>query len=292
MNAPGLAEQPETIQRAYALFAEHGRLTDADLRKKMHRNSGFVSQLDRMNQLGYIRYVDGQSREPWQYEFVPPDEVLTARAEAKAAGSRAEQRERILKLLSDRGKRGIRARDFLTPTVDGGAEIKHFAQAMAHVRRTVPGGGKIRSEKRAHAEVFVLKKDTSRSTNGKTVDEHARRIGEYSRSQRQTESSVQAHWIENRKQIVMLARTLRRIDEQALWAHVSNDELEVVFEEVTDLVAWGERVLRSLDTTRVRGRMREKITNLRTTNGKTPNEIEVGKRKAEILEERLRQVGD
>jgi hypothetical protein len=291
MNGPGLAEQPETIRRAYALFAEHGRLTDADLRKKMNRNSGLVTQLDRMIQLGYVRYVDAQIREPWQYEFVPPEQVLLARAEAKAAGTRTEQRERILKLLSERGKRGIRARDFLLPTIDGGPEIKHFAQAMAHVRRTVPGGGKITSEKRRHEEVFVLKKGTSRPSADKPVDEHARRIGEYARIQRDAESSVEAHWIENRKQIVMLARTLRRLDELDLWAHVGDDELETVFEEVTDLIAWGERVLRSLDTSRVRGRMREKIANLRTTKGKTSNEIEVGKRKAEILEERLRQIG-
>ncbi|HEX2057997.1 MAG TPA: hypothetical protein VHI71_06470 [Actinomycetota bacterium] len=288
MNASGLQEQPETIQRAYALFAEHKRLTDADLRKLMNRNSGLVSQLDRMIQLGYIRYVDGQVREPWQYEFVPPDEVLSARDEAKVAGTRAEQRERILKLLSERGKRGIRARDFLSPAVDGGPEIKHFAQAMAHVRRTVPGGGKVTSESRRGVEIFVLEKGTG-APDVKPVDEHARKISGYSKRARETTSSVEAHWIEHRKQIVTLARTLRRLDELDLWAHVSDDELETVFEEVTDLIAWSERVLRSVDTSRVQGRMREKIANLRTTNGKTPNEIEVGKRKAEILEERLRQ---
>jgi hypothetical protein len=291
MNAPGLADQPETIRRAYALFAEHGRLTDADLRKKMNRNSGLVTQLDRMIQLGYVRYVDGQTREPWQYEFVPPGDVLAARADAQRAGTRAEQRERILKLLSERGQRGVRAADFLSPTIDGGPEIKHFVQAMAHVRRTVPGGGKITSEKRRQGTVFVLTKGTGRSSNGKPVDEHARRIGEYARRQRLTESSVQAHWIEHRKQIVMLARTLRRLDELDLWAHVADEELEIVFDEVTDLMAWGERVLRSLDTSRVHGQMREKIANLRTTHGKTPNEIEVGKRKASVLEERLRQMG-
>lgn len=289
MNAPGLLDQPKTIQRVYAVFAEHGHLTDADLRRLLKRESSFGTQLDRMIQLGYVRYVDGQAREPWQYEFVPPDEVRSARAEASAAGTRGEQRERILKLLSARGKRGVRARDFRTPTADGGPEIKHFAQAMAHVRRTVTGGGKVTSETRRGTEVFVLEKGVESKQEAAPVDEHARKIGGYTRRQRGTTSSVEAHWIESRKQVVMLARTLRRLDEQDLWAHVSEDELESVFEEVTDLIAWAERVVRSVDTSRMTARMREKIANLRTTNGKTPNEIEVGRRKADILEERLRE---
>jgi hypothetical protein len=114
----------------------------------MNRSTGFTDQLDRMVQSGLIRFVEGQTREPWQYEFVPPGQVRAARDEAARAASLDEQRARSVAALTKHGKRGVRASDFRAPTIDGGPENRHFARAMAHVRRTLDGG-KVKSERAA-----------------------------------------------------------------------------------------------------------------------------------------------
>lgn len=265
-----LRQLSETIQKIYTLFAENETLTDAQLREMIGRSTGFTDQLDVLMQLGYVRYAAGQTREPWVYEFVPSAEVDDERARARAAGTREAQRDRIVAALRAHRQRGIRASDFTGPDViDGGGPIPHFAQAMAHARRTHGTGGKIHSELRRGEPTYWLRgDDTGRGAKRKGGDPYAQREAEYGRQIKEVgELTNRAEWIKRRRDFLRLARAARRIEGSDYWDHVPEEELNMVYEEAEDLLEAVKRLV-AVGGTRAQRRRRDKIAALGRVDGR------------------------
>jgi hypothetical protein len=73
----------------------------------------------------------------------------------------------------------------------------------------------------------------------------------------------------------------------AFWSAAPPDELEWVRKEIEDLVEWGQQALEAIQTRQEDDATRRKIAKMQNTTGRTVHEIEVARRKAEKLAERL-----
>lgn len=123
------------------------------------------------------------------------------------------------------------------------------------------------------------------SRNG-TMSE-AERIAEYRREEKALGPVARATWLEKRRRFVELTREAKRVERMAFWKAVRDDELEQVYDEVVSLRASLEHLEAAVDMQRANASLREKIANLRNPNGRTLEEAEAFRRKADQLEEGL-----
>jgi hypothetical protein len=173
-------------------------------------------------------------------------------------GARRELRTLMTKgLIRPAGKRGTATRYAVTPP----DEVE--TEARRHKRTPMP--------QRNHENGAV----------------HARLIREYRRMEKAAGLSARAHWIQKRRRIVELTRELKQVQPLVFWKSVPNDELEDVWEQIVDLIAWANTLERSIDLTRLETRGRERIVQLRNTEGRSPEEAALFRRKADELEAKL-----
>ena len=200
------------------------------------------------------------------------------------------QKQRVLDALEKAGGKGVTENAFLGPdTADGGVPIQKFTARVNELRNS---GHDIRTRRTRAGTVYYLANGGKRSGNGDTTTTYTpaemnRRIREYRKLEKEAGLSARAIAIEHRRKIIELAQRLRRVEPVVFWKSVSDDDLEMVFEEVYDLHEWVERVLASLDAQRGDKRLREKIAHLRDTRGRTLPEAQNARRKADELEARL-----
>lgn len=117
----------------------------------------------------------------------------------------------------------------------------------------------------------------------------ARRIAEYRRQEKEAGTSARAMWIERRRRVVELTQNLRRIEPMAYWRSVDDEELEMVYEEVADLLVWARQLVSAVDTQRGDRQLRDKIAALRAKADSTeyPGEADSFRAKAHELEAAL-----
>jgi hypothetical protein len=122
--------------------------------------------------------------------------------------------------------------------------------------------------------------------DGSTKDQ-SRQIAEYRAMEKEAGLSARSYWIIRRRRIVEMARDLRQIRPMPFWKAVRDDELEEVFEQLVDLREWADRMIGSIDTQRASATLRERIAQMRNTNGREPHEAALYRAKADEMEKDL-----
>lgn len=115
--------------------------------------------------------------------------------------------------------------------------------------------------------------------------EHRHRINEYQRMEKDLGPSARAHWLEERRKVVELSMRVRRLVPVAFWDAVRDDELEAVWEEIVDLRDAVTRLEQAMDWQRGDTAFRAKIAAMRNTEGRSLEEAELFRRKADELED-------
>ena len=139
---------------------------------------------------------------------------------------------------------------------------------------------------RIEAEALKFKKE-SRPQRDTSFGASTRQIADYRRQEKAAGTSAQAIWIRYRRRIVEVSQVLRRVKPLLFWKAVSNEELGMVYDEVADMVSWGQQVLASVPMERADRELREKIAQIRQTNGRELEEGATARRLANKLEAQL-----
>jgi len=104
---------------------------------------------------------------------------------------------------------------------------------------------------------------------------------------RRMEKGDFADWYTCRRRIVELTALLTTVEPMTFWEASPDEDLLLIGQELAELERWAERVLDALDARQADDAMRAKIAKLRNTEGRTPNEAEAFRHKADRLEATL-----
>ena len=140
------------------------------------------------------------------------------------------------------------------------------------------------------AEAANFKRDLPKmlKLRGRDMSGLAARIADYRQQEKKEGMSARAHWIEKRRRVLELGRIFRDLEPMVYWSEkaVPPDELELVYDELVKVVAWGMKLEAAVDSLRGDKQLREKIKALRAKADGTefPGEAEVFRAKALELE--------